>query len=42
MKIHIVNPNTTQAFTQKIAKAARAIAAQGTEIVATQPDFGPV
>ena len=42
MKIHIVNPNTTRAFTQKIAKAARAIAAQGTEILATQPDFGPV
>ncbi|MDR3497139.1 MAG: aspartate/glutamate racemase family protein [Ancalomicrobiaceae bacterium] len=41
MKIHVVNPNTTQSMTEKIAEAARAAASPGTEIVATQPAMGP-
>jgi allantoin racemase len=42
MRIHVVNPNTTRAMTDKIAVAARRIARPDTEIVATQPDMGPV
>lgn len=42
MKILLVNPNTTASMTQAIAAAARAVAAPGTEVVATQPSFGPV
>jgi allantoin racemase len=42
MIIHIVNPNTTRAFTDKIAVAAREVVRAGTEIMATQPDMGPV
>lgn len=42
MKILLINPNTTQAMTDAIAQAARAVAAPGTEIVAVQPSFGPV
>ncbi|WP_237154754.1 aspartate/glutamate racemase family protein [Oryzibacter oryziterrae] len=42
MRLHVVNPNTTRAMTDKIALAARAIAGTGTEIVASQPEFGPV
>jgi allantoin racemase len=42
MRIHVVNPNTTASMTAKIAAAARAVAAPGTEIVASQPDDGPV
>ena len=41
MLIHIVNPNTTASMTAKIAAAARAAAASGSDIVATQPDMGP-
>jgi allantoin racemase len=41
MLIHVVNPNTTQSFTDKIAAAARAASASS-EILATQPDMGPV
>ena len=41
MRILVVNPNTTKAMTAKIAAAARAAAAAGTEIVATEPDEGP-
>lgn len=41
MKILLINPNTTSSMTQAIAHAARAVAAPGTEIVATQPSFGP-
>jgi allantoin racemase len=41
MRINVVNPNTTRTMTAKIAAAARAAAAPGTEIVATQPDEGP-
>ena len=42
MKILLINPNTTQAMTDAIAQAARAVASPGTEIVAVQPSFGPV
>jgi allantoin racemase len=42
MIIHVVNPNTTQSMTDKIAAAARDVARNGTEIRATQPDMGPV
>lgn len=41
MKILIVNPNTTASMTTKIGKAARAVAAQGTEIIAVNPADGP-
>ncbi len=42
MFMHVVNPNTTQSMTDKIAAAARDVARPGTEILATQPDMGPV
>jgi allantoin racemase len=42
MKILIVNPNTTASMTAKIGLAARAVAAQGTEIIAVNPADGPV
>lgn len=42
MKIHVVNPNTTASMTEKIGAAARAVASQGTEIVACNPSDGPV
>ncbi len=41
MRINVVNPNTTRTMTAKIAAAARAAAASGTRIDATQPDEGP-
>lgn len=41
MRLHIVNPNTTATMTQSIAAAAKAVVPAGTEIVATEPDFGP-
>ena len=41
MRILIVNPNTTAAMTDKIAVAARAAAAAGTEIVAATSAEGP-
>ena len=42
MKILVINPNTSTAMTAGIAAAARAVAAPGTEIIATQPSFGPL
>jgi allantoin racemase len=42
MRLHIVNPNTTEAMTVKIAAAARSVALPGTVIDARQPDMGPV
>ncbi|MCK6443301.1 aspartate/glutamate racemase family protein [Elstera cyanobacteriorum] len=42
MRLHIVNPNTTASMTAKIAAAARAIAAPGTAVQASQPQMGPV
>lgn len=42
MRILLVNPNTSAAMTAKIAVAARAVAAPGTEIIAVNPADGPV
>ncbi|MCS6780786.1 MAG: aspartate/glutamate racemase family protein [Geminicoccaceae bacterium] len=42
MRINLVNPNTTLSMTAKIAAAARAVAAPGTEIRAVSPAMGPV
>ena len=41
MKIVVVNPNTTAAMTAGIGRAARAVAAAGTEILAVNPADGP-
>lgn len=41
MRIHLVNPNTTQSMTDGIAAVARAAALPGTTINATQPAMGP-
>lgn len=41
-RILVVNPNTTASMTEKIAIAARRVAAPGTDIVATNPAYGPV
>lgn len=41
MKIHVINPNSTRSMTAKIAEAARAVAAPGTEIVASNPADTP-
>jgi allantoin racemase len=41
MRIQVVNPNTTVSFTQKIARAARAAASPGVEILVSNPEFGP-
>ncbi len=41
MKIHVINPNSTASMTEKIAVAARSVAAPGTEIVATNPTGTP-
>ena len=42
MKLLVVNPNTTASMTAKIGAAARAVAAPGTDIMAVNPDTGPV
>ncbi len=42
MRIKVINPNTTPSMTATIAAAARAVAAQGTEIVAATSPTGPV
>lgn len=42
IRINVVNPNTTLSMTEKIAAAARAVAAPGTEIRAVSPAMGPV
>jgi len=42
MRILVVNPNTTASMTEKIGEAARSVAAPGTEIVAVNPEHGPV
>ncbi len=41
MLIKVINPNTTASMTEKIGAAARAVAAPGTDIVATNPTMGP-
>ena len=40
MRIQVINPNTSQAMTETIGAAARAVAAPGTEIVAVCPSEG--
>lgn len=42
MNLLLVNPNTSKSMTEGIALAARAVAAAGTTITATQPSFGPL
>jgi allantoin racemase len=42
MRIHVVNPNTTAAMTDKIAAAAKMAASGSTEILATTSADGPV
>jgi allantoin racemase len=41
MRVHVVNPNTTASMTAKIAAAACAAAAGGTEVLASQSSEGP-
>ena len=41
MKIHLVNPNTTASMTATAVDAARAVANSNTEIIGSQPDYGP-
>ncbi len=41
MRILVINPNTTQAMTDEIAKVARAAAGPGTEIECVSPPAGP-
>lgn len=40
MRIHIVNPNTTAAFTEADRKAGAAVASPGTEVTASEPTDG--
>jgi allantoin racemase len=42
MRIKVINPNATASMTGKIGAAARAVTAPGTDIVAVNPDKGPV
>lgn len=42
MRLLVVNPNTTASMTETIGAAARSVAAPGTEIIARNPEFGPV
>lgn len=42
MKLLLINPNTSAPMTAAIAKGARAVASNTTEIVAAQPSFGPL
>ena len=42
MKIKIINPNTTASMTEKIGAIARSVANPGTEIIACNPNMGPV
>jgi allantoin racemase len=42
MRILVLNPNTTASMTQKIGEAANKAATPGTEIIAVNPDSGPV
>jgi allantoin racemase len=41
MRIQIINPNTTAVFTDGCREAGRAVAAAGSEVVATNPASGP-
>jgi allantoin racemase len=37
MRLHVINPNSTQSMTDKIGACARSVASPGTEIVCTNP-----
>ncbi len=41
MRVQLINPNTTAAMTEKMAVAARQVAAAGTQILAVQSATGP-
>ena len=41
MRLHVINPNSTQSMTDKIGACARSIASPGTEIIATNPASAP-
>ena len=41
MRILVINPNTTQAMTDEIAKVAETAAGKGTEVHTVQPEAGP-
>jgi allantoin racemase len=41
VRIKIINPNTTAAFTARLERVARAVAATNVEIVAVSPAMGP-
>ncbi len=41
MKLLLINPNTTEAMTEKAAAAARAFLPPGTEVIAVSGAFGP-
>ena len=42
MKLLLVNPNTSSSMTDKAGEAARMVAASGTEIIAVNPEYGPI
>ena len=42
MKLLLVNPNTTSSMTDKAGESARMVAASGTEIIAVNPEYGPI
>jgi len=42
LRIHVVNPNTTRSMTEKAAKAAQIAVGSRAQIVASQPEMGPV
>jgi len=42
VKLLLVNPNTTSSMTDKAGETARMVAASGTEIIAVNPEYGPI
>jgi allantoin racemase len=41
MKIKLINPNTTQRFTESLTRCAQEIVAPGTELIGVSPAMGP-
>lgn len=41
MRLHVINPNSTQSMTDKIGACARSVASPGTEIVTSHPASAP-
>ncbi|MHA1151191.1 MAG: aspartate/glutamate racemase family protein [Alphaproteobacteria bacterium] len=41
MRVHVINPNSTQSMTDMIGACARSVASPGTEIIATNPTSAP-